>query len=280
MSGFSHEPIEISHDSGPDAKLGTTSNPAAAAVAGTNTGNRSDGFIAGPNPFGANQPIGVFGRSDGLGVFGFGNTGQAVGVFGNTGAGAGIGVVGHTSTGVGVQGQSNGSGLAGKFTGDVAITGNVLVEGQYLGNIQCSGDIILLNQDLAEDFEIAGESCPDSGSVMVIDDRGKLSQCEQAYDKRVAGVIAGAVEFKPAIVLGRQGSEQNRLPIALVGKVSCKVDATYSPIEVGDLLTTSPTVGHAMRASDAVKAFGSVIGKALRALAEGQGSIPILIALQ
>ena len=38
------------------------------------------------------------------------------------------------------------------------------------------------------------------------------------------------------------------MPLALVGKVYCKVNAQYAPVEVGDLLTTSPTLGHAMRA--------------------------------
>jgi hypothetical protein len=49
---------------------------------------------------------------------------------------------------------------------------------------------------------------------------------------------------------------------------------------MGDLLTTSPTPGHAMKADDPLKAFGAVIGKALRPLDEGEGLIPILIALQ
>jgi hypothetical protein len=66
----------------------------------------------------------------------------------------------------------------------------------------------------------------------------------------------------------------------MMGKVYCKADAQYSSIEVGDLLTTSPTPGHAMKASDPLKSFGSVIGKALRPLTAGQGLIPILIALQ
>jgi hypothetical protein len=70
------------------------------------------------------------------------------------------------------------------------------------------------------------------------------------------------------------------MPIALIGKVYCKVDANYGAIEVGDLLTTSPTLGHAMKAVDPIKAFGSVIGKALRPLDSGEGLIPILIALQ
>ena len=67
---------------------------------------------------------------------------------------------------------------------------------------------------------------------------------------------------------------------SLVGRTWCKVDASYSPIDVGDLLTTSPTAAHAMKATDQRRSFGAVIGKALRPLRAGQGLIPILIALQ
>ena len=65
-----------------------------------------------------------------------------------------------------------------------------------------------------------------------------------------------------------------------MGRAYCKVDAAYSAIEAGDLLTTSATPGHAMKASDPQRAFGAVIGKALRPLREGRGVIPILIAMQ
>ena len=58
-------------------------------------------------------------------------------------------------------------------------------------------------------------------------------------------------------------AEESRVPVALVGKVYCKVDASYGPIRVGDLLTTSPTPGHAMTVGDQSMAFGAVIGKAL-----------------
>ena len=70
------------------------------------------------------------------------------------------------------------------------------------------------------------------------------------------------------------------MPIALIGKVYCKVDTSYGAIEVGDLLTTSPTSGHAMKARDPLKAFGAVIGKALRSIENGAGLIPILVSLQ
>jgi hypothetical protein len=121
----------------------------------------------------------------------------------------------------------------------------------------------------------------DCGSVMVIDQAGTLSESQTAYDPRVAGVISGAGGRKPAITLDKQApGRARRLPLALSGKVYCKVDAKFDPIQVGDLLVTSPTRAHAMKASDRARAFGAVIGKALEGLERGQGLIPILVCLQ
>ncbi|MGH9955045.1 MAG: hypothetical protein ACRD39_05225, partial [Nitrososphaeraceae archaeon] len=111
-------------------------------------------------------------------------------------------------------------------------------------------------------------------------DEGKLKECEVPYDKRVAGVISGAGNYKPGLVLDKRKSLENRTSISLMGKVYCKVNAQSAPIGVGDLLTTSSMKGHAMKAEDPTKAFGSVIGKALHPLKTGAGMIPILIALQ
>jgi len=174
----------------------------------------------------------------------------------------GDGVFGESNTGVGLHGK--GRRLAGFFEGDVEVT----------------GDIRLANADCAEDFDVSGVVKPEPGTVMVLGNEGTLSESQQAYDKRVAGVISGAGDYKPGIVLDKQQTSGNRQPIALLGKVFCKVDAQFGAIEVGDLLTSSPTPGHAMKTSDPFKAFGAVIGKALRPLKEGQGLIPILIALQ
>ena len=115
---------------------------------------------------------------------------------------------------------------------------------------------------------------------MVLGEEGALFPSQHAYDKRVAGVVSGAGDLRPGIVLDKQPSLQGRLPVALLGKVFCKVDAQFGAIAVGDLLTTSPTPGYAMRAGDPLQAFGTVIGKALRPLAAGQDLIPILVALQ
>jgi len=174
----------------------------------------------------------------------------------------GDGVFGESITGVGVHGK--GLRLAGFFEGDVEVT----------------GDIRLTNADCAEDFDMSGTDKVEPGTVMVLGDEGALSESQKAYDKRVAGVISGAGDYKPGIVLDKRQTPGNRQPIALMGKVFCKVDAQYGAIKVGDLLTTSPTPGHAMKTDDPLKAFGAVIRKALRPLEAGQGLVPILIALQ
>ena len=154
-----------------------------------------------------------------------------------------------------------------------------------------AGDIRLTNADCAEDFDIGGNSMVEPGTVMVLGEGGVLFPNRHAHDKRVAGVISGAGGYKPGIVLDKQQSDDSartersgqavrRQPIALLGKVYCKVDASYAPIEPGDLLTTSDTLGHAMKASDPLKAFGCVLGKAMGGIKEGRGLIPILITLQ
>lgn len=143
-----------------------------------------------------------------------------------------------------------------------------------------AGDVLLSGADCAEHFDVSGAVLLDPGSVVVLDETGALHESREAYDKRVAGVVSGAGEYKHALLMDHQPSTRPRVPLALLGKVYCKVDASYSSIEIGDLLTTSPTAGHAMKATNAVKAFGCVIGKALRPLTSGQALIPILVTLQ
>lgn len=175
-------------------------------------------------------------------------------------------------TGAAIYARKEGTrGHAGFFDGNVFITGELAV----------GKDIVLPNADCAEDFDIQELELAEPGTVMVLGENDSaLLQSSRAYDKRVAGVVSGAGDYKPGIVLDKQRSKENRKPIALLGKVFCKVDASYAPIEIGDLLTTSDTPGHAMKVSDSIKAFGTVIGKALRPIKEGKGMIPILIALQ
>jgi hypothetical protein len=204
---------------------------------------------------------GVIGSSQrNNGVYGSSAADGASGVYGDNTA-AGFGVAGRAMQGVGVLGEGK---LAGRFVGDVEVT----------------GDIRLENADCAEDFDVAGTGTVSPGTVMVLDDDGAVRPSHRAYDKRVAGVVSGAGDFRPGIVLDRRETGSARLPIALLGKVFCMIDAGHGAVAVGDLLTSSPTPGHAMRADDATMAFGAVLGKALQPLREGCALIPILVCLQ
>jgi hypothetical protein len=237
--------------------------------------------------YGASQTNpGVQGISSGFdGVHGESQSPQHSGV-------AGI----NSSGGVGVYGAS--SGRAGYFAGHVHADGDLSAGGSLTANrgffaaeVSALGDVhiqgtltaqvdVVLGSDCAEDFDIAPYAEVEPGTVMVLTDKGALEPSHEAYDRKVAGVISGAGEYKPGLILGRRNSSAERWPLALVGKVYCKVDAGCGSVEIGDLLTTSSTPGHAMRADDPPKAFGAVIGKALRPLAVGRGLIPILVALQ
>ena len=192
------------------------------------------------------------------------------------------GVSGKSDSGPGVLGKSTtGKGIYGISESDIGVHGKGgRLAGFFEGDVEVTGDVRLVNADCAEDFDVAGAVKVEPGTVMVLGKDGSLSESQNAYDRRVAGVISGAGGYKPGIVLDKQQTAGNRQPIALMGKVFCKVDAQFGAIDVGDLLTTSPTPGHAMKTSDPRRAFGAVIGKALRPLIDGQGLIPILITLQ
>lgn len=159
---------------------------------------------------------------------------------------------------------------AGYFQGDVEVTGTLTV----------LGDITMPAADFAEDFPVQASVDVEPGTVMAFDENGMLRPSNRGYDRKVAGVISGAGDYRPGLILDREKFSEGRLPLALVGKVYCKADAIYGAIEVGDMLTTSPTPGHAMKASDPLLAFGAVIGKALKPLKSGQALVPILVALQ
>jgi hypothetical protein len=255
------------------------------------SGSTSSTFQPGPDVTAA-----VYGQNYGTGPGVKGASSGGDGVLGYSGS--------SNHAGVSANNDSGGPGIwatgspAGHFEGQVQILGDLTVENITGAKVTClnglsavggfslhgdatiSGDIFLPGADCAEQFDIGGTKELTPGTVVVIDHDGTLRESRGAYDKKVAGVISGAGGYRPGIVLDKRPSGEQRAPVALVGKVCCKVDAEYAPIEVGDLLTTSPTPGHAMKAAQPLRAFGSVIGKALRGLEAGQGLIPVLIALQ
>lgn len=252
----------------------------------------------GTGVFGEGERNGVHGKSsagravygentaDGDGVGGFSATGTGVAGVSNTGRGvyahsesndgvggfseSGTGVAGISKAGVGVYARSK-SGRAGYFEGNVWMH----------GDLEVTGDIRLTGADCAEEFSVPIDVA--TGTVMVIDDAGVLAVSSRAYDKRVAGVIAGAGSYRPALILDGEAEAPRsyaRKPVSLMGKAYCRVEANQVPISVGDLVTTSAVPGFAMRATDRDRAFGAVLGKALAPLGAGTAMIPILVTLQ
>ncbi|MEM1235162.1 MAG: hypothetical protein AAGH70_13650 [Pseudomonadota bacterium] len=147
--------------------------------------------------------------------------------------------------------------------------------------IGSQGDIRFLNADFAEEFTIQRDAVAITppGTVMALDEDGDLVPSASAYDSAVVGVVAGAGQYKPALILDQRGGE-DRKAIAMVGKAMVRVSACNGPVKVGDLLTTSDVPGVAMKVTDRSRALGAVIGKALAAHDDGTALVPVLVNLQ
>jgi hypothetical protein len=192
------------------------------------------------------------------------------------------GVFGASENGAGVLGyaRDKASPAVFAFGGLKAIALNKPFAAEVLGDVKVVGDVLLAGADCAEQFDVKGAEHVEPGTVMVIGDNGALRSSDCAYDTRVAGIVAGAGLYRPGIVLDDQGPSLDRLSVSLMGKAFCRVDGSYGHIAVGDLLTTSSTPGHAMKASDPQRAFGAVIGKAMQPWDSAErGIIAVLIAL-
>jgi hypothetical protein len=116
--------------------------------------------------------------------------------------------------------------------------------------------------------------------VLDTEQSNQVTTSKQPYDTRVAGVVSA----QPGVILGEAG--ENKAMIATTGRVKVKVDATRSPIKLGDLLVTSDREGMAMKSEPLMiqgRPFhspGTLIGKALEPLANGTGEILVLLSLQ
>jgi hypothetical protein len=178
------------------------------------------------------------------------------------------------------------------------------------GNLFTKGVVSPASMDVAEIFPIIE---PVSAGHVLVASReieGRYALCRDAADRVVIGVVAAA----PGVLLGRsidriaaaddELAEQLELArrvgdreaeaalwtaleerflsshaaVALTGTVDVKVDAGYGSIEVGDLLTTSPTAGHAMRSNELLPR--TILGNALSSLEIGTGTIRMLVTLR
>lgn len=150
----------------------------------------------------------------------------------------------------------------------------------FPGNVTVTGTINAKYQDMAE-WVPSSEQLP-TATVVVLDatKSNQVVRSTEAYDTRVAGVISE----QPGIALGESGL--GKVLVATTGRVKVKVDATKSPIRIGDLLVTSDIPGVAMKSEPVnlggvqIHRPGTLIGKALEPLKKGSGEILVLLSLQ
>jgi len=105
----------------------------------------------------------------------------------------------------------------------------------------------------------------EAGDVVALDPEhpGAVKRADRGADDNVVGVAASA-------------AANDRVEVA-AAILEVRVDAGYGAIVPGDLLTSSPTPGAAMRALDV--ASGAIVGKALEPLESGIGTIRVLLRL-
>ena len=95
-----------------------------------------------------------------------------------------------------------------------------------------------------------------------------------------SGLVVGVITSTPAITLGEQptGLAADPRPLlALMGRVPVKATTENGPIRVGDLLVSSSTPGAVMLCGKSNECAGTLVGKALEALGQGDGMIEMLL---
>jgi hypothetical protein len=256
---------------------------------------------------------GVTGRGSGIGFGVNGGSTDGTGVYGNSLNGTGV--FGSSTNGTGLYASSGGPGLnnpairadnsnpsgiavwatsnsvdatfvvSNGGVGDL-IRGFSTISGEPIFSVQNNGTTttrilqITGGSDLAEQFEVVEGARP--GMVVAIDPEktGRLAIARGAYNRRVAGILSGAGNLSAGMVLPDASGAKKSMPVALSGRVWVHCDATRHPIKPGDLLTTSPTAGHAMKVANYARAQGAIIGKAMTGLARGRGLVLVLVTLQ
>ena len=201
--------------------------------------------------------------------------------------GSAVGLIGETNSPDGwpayFVNRANGNIMAGSVNTvsggpDVRVfrvdgTGRVFADGGF----QPSG------ADFAESMAVAGDRAKyTAGDLLAIDPTASrhVALAQKPYSTLVAGIYS----TKPGLVgttrTVDESAPQNEIPLAVVGIVPCKVTTENGPIQIGDLLVTSSTLGHAMKGTDRSKMLGAVVGKALEPLEAGKGVIQVLVTLQ
>lgn len=170
--------------------------------------------------------------------------------------------------------------------GNVGIgTTNPTFKLHVVGNANFTGAVTGANisatyQDVAEWVPASQNLSPGDVVVLNTEKNNEVTLASTPYDTRVAGVVS----HQPGLTLGVPAADKEM--VATTGRVLVHVDATRSPIKVGDLLVTGEKAGVAMKSEPMDingRKFhqpGTIIGKALEPMASGEGMILVLLSLQ
>jgi hypothetical protein len=148
------------------------------------------------------------------------------------------------------------------------------------GAIKATSVVGAVYQDLAEWVPATSDMAPGTVVILNTDRNNEVMPSSSAYDTAVAGVVSA----QPGLLLGVEAATKEM--IATTGRVKVHVTAANGAIRVGDLLVTSDKPGVAMRsqpldlAGTKIHRPGTLIGKALEPLAEGDGDILVLLSMQ
>jgi hypothetical protein len=270
-----------------------------AATSGFSYGARGDAVGT------SGTAVGVFGQSfspdGGGGVFqnvssvggtglsgvSYGTSGFSVGVegltVGTTGGGAAVFGIASSPNSLGALFINEAGGTILQGAAGPGGTATTVFRVNSAGRVYADGGFQPSGADFAESMAATGDrSKYAAGDLLVIDPGAsrRVALAQQPYSTLVAGIYS----TKPGM-LGTtrkidESAQANEIPLAVVGIVPCKVTAENGPIQVGDLLVTSSTPGHAMKGTDRSRMLGAVVGKALEPLSKGTGVVQVLVTLQ
>jgi hypothetical protein len=222
------------------------------------------------DPYRDDGPAGVMG----YGPFGVYGIGTSHGVYGSCGTSYGFGgFFKHSDGGLALVADS-----AAADNDDIVRVRNnynVKFKVQGDGDVYCDGAFTGGGADFAE--MLPAQDGLEPGDVLVIGPDAQLTRSTDPYQASVAGVYSTQPGF-----VGGAGDDADltgKVSLAIIGVVPAKASAENGDIRPGDLLVTSSTPGHAMRAGPNPPQ-GTVLGKALGELEGGTGVIDILVTLQ